>query len=658
MYTIYIITLKNTRGIMGFFEQLRNFQNQIARVENNIYNNKQDFLEIYERNVQLEKEIIKRTEELDVANQRMLTLEHIWDMMNSSKPLSSVLEAIVKTLQGDLGYLHSCIVQKKEDEKGKYLEIIIKAKDDLSDKMDAVFGQSFESFRLAYDENGFLAQALKEKDIKQTIDLRTAIKTVMPDISEDLIRKLLTNAQTRSIIMVPLKSRDIDFGGLIVFSSRDVAEEAEIGFLKLFAQQIESAITIADLFEAVKNQAVTDALTSLYNRRYFEESLNKEVVRSQRMNQPFTVITIDLDYLKQINDKYGHAYGDLAITAVAEVLKKNARSIDVASRMGGEEFNVLLPGVDSKGGLIAAERIRSAIAECKIEKVGKITASIGVATFLEHSDKIEELLEIADQAMYMAKRNGRNQVQLAKPMTEVSWQEVAINTFMDILSKKRIPISNEISSNLCSKLAKSKVDENATPKEMLCSIADMLSKTYNPLHGKGVSKSKIQLATKLAKLFDLPKDETDKLRIATLLYDIGNLMIPKELLQKAEPLTEAEISEIKKHPMIAARDILKPISEIQDIIPIIEHHHENWDGTGYPGKVSGEKIPLSSQIILIIDAYFALIEPRSYRAALSVQEAIEVIKNDANKKWNPELVKEFVALVESDIKQGTVNSKQ
>jgi len=121
------------------------------------------------------------------------------------------------------------------------------------------------------------------------------------------------------------------------------------------------------------------------------------------MKQPFTIVSIDLDYLKQINDKYGHAFGDLAITTVADVLKKNARSIDVPARMGGEEFNVLLPGVDSKGGLIAAERIRSAICECKIEKIGQITASIGVATFLEHSDKIEELLEIADQAMYTAK---------------------------------------------------------------------------------------------------------------------------------------------------------------------------------------------------------------------------------------------------------------
>lgn len=634
---------------MGFFDKLKEFKNQISEVENNIYTNKQDFLEIYERNVQLEKEISERTKELDVANQRMLTLQHIWEMMNSSKPLSNVLEVIVKSLQGELGYLHSCIVQKKEDENGVYLKTIAVAQDFILDKINAILGSQFHARRFNYDEEGVFGDCLCEKRIIQTVDLKALLKTLAPDISEDSVRKVLHNANTRSVILVPLCRAQDGFGWLVVFSSRETATEGEVDFLNLFAKQIELAITIADLFQVVKNQAVTDALTGLYNRRYFEEALQKEAERAERMKQPFTVVGLDLDYLKQINDKYGHALGDLAIKTVADVLKKNARSIDVAARMGGEEFNVILPGVDSKGGLIAAERIRSAIAECSLEKIGKITASIGVATFLEHTNKLEELMEITDQAMYSSKRNGRNQVQIAKPITESSWQEIAINTFVDILSKKRIPIPQDISKDLSKKLS-SKVPQNASPKEMLFSVADMLAKTYNPLHSKGVTKSKVAMATNLAKSFDLTREEIDKLRIAALLYDIGNLMLPQDILQKTEPLTEEEKSQIQKHPMIAAREILKPISAVQDIIPIIEHHHENWDGTGYPGKVSGDKIPLASQIILITDAFFALIEPRTYRPALTHQEALEVIKNDSSKKWNPILVKEFVTLVENEIK--------
>ena len=634
---------------MGFFDKFKGFVNQISEVENNIYSNKQDFLEIYERNVQLENEIAERTKELDAANQKMLTLQHIWEMMNASKPLSSVLETIVKSLQGELGYLHSCIVQKKEEDGTAYLKIISQAESELALRLKSSLGSPIESMNFHYDEKGPFAKALCGNSVIQTIDLRFVLQSLLPNLPAAVTQKILNNAKASSVLIVPLCTMNVEFGWLVMFSSREEATEGELDFLNLFARQIELAITIADLFQAVKNQAVTDPLTTLYNRRYFEEFIEKEASRALRMNQPFTVIGLDLDFLKQINDKHGHVYGDLAIKTVADVLKINARSIDVAARMGGEEFNVLLPGIDSAGGLIAAERIRAAIAACNIDQVGQITASIGVGTFLEHSTKVDELLEITDQAMYLAKRNGRNQVQIAKPISETSWLEVAMNTFMDILSKKRIPVSKEVADELYQKLSDTTGDK-AAPKAMLYSVADMLATTYNPLHAQGVTRLKVIMTTNLAKSFDLSKEEIDKLRIATLLYDIGNLMLPQEILQKIEPLSDAEREQIKTHPVIAAREILEPISDIQDIIPIIEHHHENWDGTGYPGKVSGDAIPLSSQIILIADAYFALIEPRAYRKALTPREAMEVISKDSNKKWNPELVKHFMTWVENELK--------
>lgn len=636
---------------MSFFNKLKEFQNQILQVENTIVTNKQDYLEVYERNLQLENEISERTNELNVTNRRMLTLQHILDMMNSSTPISSVFTSIVEMLHGELGYLHSAIFQIKEDENGKFIEIINQSKDAIYEKVVSVLGKPIDNFRLAFPEKDFLSESLYENAIKQTVDLRGFLKSLFTGASEEFISKMLVNAQTRSVIAIPLKTMNKSYGWLVLFSFRDEAEEAEIDFLKLYAQQIELAITIADLFQVIKNQAVTDPLTSLYNRRYFEESLEKEVVRAKRMGQPFTIIGLDLDFLKQINDKLGHSFGDLAITTVADALKKNARSIDVAARIGGEEFDVLLPGVDSTGGQIAAERIRAAIESYELDQIGHITASIGVATYPEHSENVDEILELVDQAMYTAKRNGRNRVVVATPIQEISWQEVATDTFMEILSKHKLSVPKEISELLHSKITQTKDNkDDSTPKEVLYSISDMLAKTYNPSHGKGVTKNKIQLATKIAKLFNISSEEIDKLKIAILLYDIGNLMIPQEVLQKASPLNDSELAEIKKHPVIAAREILKPISEIQDIIPIIEHHHENWDGTGYPGEVSGKDIPLASQIILILDAYFALTEPRSYREAMSAQEALGIIEKEANKKWNPELVKEFVNLVGKSLK--------
>ena len=633
---------------MNFFDRIKELKMMISEVESTIYGEKQDYLEVYERNIQLEKEIQQRTMELNIANKRMLTLQHILDMMNSAKPLQSVLETIVNSIQGELGYMHCNILQKFEDEDGEYLMVIAQSNDASIQRVSRMIKIPIQTRKLRYDQNSIYAETLKEKKILQTTDLGGTLKSVAPDVPENIIDEIMAGSLSKSIITVPLYSRNKHFGWFNVFSERKELTDGEVTFLTMFAQQIEMAITIADLFEAVKEQAITDGLTGLYNRRYFEEYLKKEVKRSLRQQQPISIIGIDLDFLKQINDKFGHAYGDLAIKTVADILKKNARSIDTAARMGGEEFNVILPGIEADGAMVAAERIRKAIEETELDTIGNITASIGVATFLEHSDNIEEVLELTDQAMYQSKRDGRNRVTLAKPITETSWQEIAINTFVDILSKHNMPISKDLSDELCNKL-KNAEQNSQMPKEALFSVADILTQTYNPLHSKGVIKSKVQIAVSLAKRFDLPKSDIDNLRVAMLLYDIGNLMLPQELLQKVTPLTEEEKNHIKEHPIIAAREILKPISYIQDIIPIVEHHHENWDGSGYPGKISKEEIPMTSQIILIVDAYFALTEQRTYRSELSPRDALEIIKQDSGKKWNAALVQEFVTLIENDL---------
>lgn len=632
---------------MGFFDKINEFKKMVSKVESNIYGGKQDYLEMYERNIQLEKEIEARTNELNVANKRMLTLQHVWDMMNSSTPLENVLEKVVTSIQGELGYVHCAIIRKMHDENGDYMKIISQSKDDAIARLNKIIKTPIELRRLVYDDGSIYADTLKNKKIVQTRELAGTLKSIIPDVADNVILDAVTNQPCQSIIIIPLCPMNKDFGWFCVFNSREEMAEAEADFLSMYAQQVEMSITITDLFLTVKEQAVTDPLTGLYNRRNFEETLKKEVVRAQRQHQPFSIIGLDLDHLKQINDKHGHAYGDMAIKTVADVLKNNARSIDMPARIGGEEFNVLLPGIDSKGAMAAAERIRHAIEQKELDVIGHVTASVGVATYFEHTENIEELLELTDQAMYQSKRNGRNQVTLAKPISETSWQEIAVDTFLEILAKHKVPIPNDLSADIQKRLQNS----NDRTKDALYTVADMLTTTYNPMHSQGVMKSKVLLATSLAKRFDLPKEEVDNLRIAMLLYDIGNLMLPPELFQKTTPLTEEEKQHIKEHPMIAAREILKPISNIQDVLPIIEHHHENWDGTGYPQKLSQEEIPLTSQIVLIVDAYFALTENRPYRTKMSHQDALEVIKKDAGKKWNAALVQEFVTLTELDLMQ-------
>ncbi len=631
---------------MDFFKKFKEYTRKVNEIEYSISNNKKEFIEIYERNLALEKEIVQRTQELDQANKAFLTLKHVWELLNSAEPLSSVLQKLVNSLHGEMGYINSTILQLCNDEKGKYYKVKAYSDSPILKKLENFLAEKnidIHEYHLKYDKNMLITQALEERNILSSQAYLEVINSLLYDFTPENIVEINKLGVSKSIICIPLYPSNVPFGVMMIFSPRSEVTDKELNFLTLFANQVEMAITIANLFENLKKEAVTDSLTELYNRRYFNQALQKEAERAQRLHQPFSLISLDLDYLKKINDTYGHFFGDLAIKTIANILKKNARSIDVPARLGGEEFSVLLPGVDSSGAMIAAERIRAAIEAQELDTIGHITASVGVGTFPEHSIKLDELLDMTDQAMYKSKINGRNRVTMAKAMDdEAEWHEVAFGAFMDILTKQKVPIPDKIAKEVTSKL---KSINTVETKDTLFSVADTLAQIYNAHYQRGLTKAKVSMAIGLAKKMELSKEDIDKLKIAMMLYDIGKLMIPEEILNKKEPLTDEEKQKIKEHPLIAARTILKPITAIADIVPIIEAHHENWDGTGYPQMLSGEDIPISSQIILLIDAYFALTQSRPYRIARSKDEAVEIIRLESGKKWNEKLVDEFVGLV-------------
>ena len=637
---------------MDLFKKIREYTQKVNEIEYSISSNKKEFIEIYERNLALEKEIVQRTQELDQANKAFLTLKHVWELMNSSEPLSTVLQKLVNSLHGEMGYINSTILQVCDDDKGKYYKVKAFSDSPILKKLIEFLGEKnidIHEYHLKYDSKMLITRAIEEKSILFSNEYMKVITNLLYDFKEEHIQAIDKLGVSKNVICIPLFPSNKPFGVMMVFSPRAEVTDKELNFLTLFANQVEMAITIANLFENLKKEAVTDSLTELYNRRYFNQALQKEAERAQRLHQPFSIISLDLDYLKKINDTYGHFFGDLAIRTIADILKKNARSIDVPARLGGEEFSVLLPGVDSSGAMIAAERIRAAIEAQELDTIGHITASVGVGTFPEHSIKLDELLDMTDQAMYKSKINGRNRVTLAKNVDdEAEWHEVAFGAFMDILTKQKIPIPDKIAKEITSKL---KAINTVETKSTLFSVADTLAQTYNNHYKRGITKAKVSMAIDLARKMELSKEDIDKLKIAMLLYDIGKLMIPDDILNKKEPLSDEEKHKIEEHPLIAARKILQPITSIADIVPIIEAHHENWDGTGYPNKLSGDSIPVSSQIILLIDAYFALTQNRPYRVARSSDEAIEIIKLESGKKWNEKLVEQFVDMMNESKQQ-------
>ena len=222
--------------------------------------------------------------------------------------------------------------------------------------------------------------------------------------------------------------------GILHLQSTDESpqlEASELSFKTTFAGQVGLSIANIRLREALRTQSVRDALTGLYNRRYLEEVLDREIRRAGRAAQPLGILMIDLDHFKRFNDTYGHDAGDAVLRQTAAFLLKNVRAEDFVCRFGGEEFFVILPTADLDGSRARGERLRSKMRELTImhqgNSLGMITLSVGVATFPAHGMSPKELMAAADGALYEAKRGGRDQVAVAslKSVEEVAMSDAA-----------------------------------------------------------------------------------------------------------------------------------------------------------------------------------------------------------------------------------------
>ena len=328
-----------------------------------------------------------------------------------------------------------------------------------------------------------------------------------------------------------------------------------------------------------------DQLTGLYNRRFFEEELKRiDTVR----NLPISLVMIDINGLKLTNDAFGHLLGDKLLQRAGEILKENFRNDEIIARTGGDEFVVLLPKTSYDDTLKIMERIDKSTKNEKIDHI-KVSFSWGIGS---KNDIIEDFQEIYKKA--------ENQMYEKKIKNKASIRKDAINTIVNSLYEK-------------------------IPEE------------------KNHAIEVGNIAQKIADKINLDMRERKILKEACYFHDIGKISISSFILNKASKLNEEEWYLVKKHSQIGS-DIIGSSSENALFIKPILHHHEHWDGSGYPDGLREEEIPLLSRIIAIADAFQAMQSDRPYRKALPREKALELIISERGKQFDPQIVDAFMSL--------------
>ncbi|UCD34384.1 MAG: diguanylate cyclase [Nitrospiraceae bacterium] len=380
--------------------------------------------------------------------------------------------------------------------------------------------------------------------------------------------------------------------------------------------------------------AIRDGLTGLYNHRYFREVLRTEFRKYKRHMQPLSCIMIDLDYFKAINDNYGHQYGDFVLAQSAQILRRLVRDTDTVARYGGEEFIIILPSTDLQGAFILAERIRKVFVNNRFARDGiseTVTVSSGISSTTDVNVASDnDLIANADKALYRAKWRGRNNV--------CYFEELNADDALNL--KEEVGKLEDFYSrfeNISEHIKESCIE---SAHDILCQIEQGWD--YFNAHSVRVSG----YATKMARALSLSAEDVKVLKRAALLHDIGMVGVKSRILRKKERLTEKEYNLVKRHSTIGVR-MMERTKLFQKELPIILHHHERFDGSGYPHGLEGERIPLGARILSIADAYDAMRTATDYRKASSAKESMAELRECAGTQFDPELVSTFVKVIEN-----------
>lgn len=484
--------------------------------------------------------------------------------------------------------------------------------------------------------------------------LETGDVVIVNDINVDplmkSVRETLNQIQVKALLVIPIIYQEETIGALFlkIRKSHHEFTTEHIRFCKVVANTSANAIKNAQFHEQICQQAKTDSLTNLLNHRSFLEKYQEEIKHSKVNNKPFSILLIDVDNFKSLNDSFGHQYGDIVLHNIAACLKNNIRGIDIAARYGGDEFICLLPETLNNHSVIAANRIMEKIKEQLNNDKITASVSIGIATLYYHTDDPTILLQLADQAMYLAKYRGGDQIfTFAKNETHDPglWNKTVCETFQILKTLSRFDDGKEIVSDLTDQLGKMFTGNTASksPYEIVTSLSSALDARDH--YTNGHSERAIEFAKKIAVKLEMSDNQMEELEYLCLLHDIGKIGIPDHILNKPGKLSLEEMEIMKRHPEIGEK-IIAPLDAMKNLMPLIRHHQEYYDGKGYPDGLSGEAVPLACRILSVVDTFDAMTSDRPYRKALPKESAIAELRRCAGSQFDPMIVEIFIGILE------------
>jgi diguanylate cyclase (GGDEF)-like protein/putative nucleotidyltransferase with HDIG domain len=400
---------------------------------------------------------------------------------------------------------------------------------------------------------------------------------------------------------------------------------------KLAREILTSHLTNAKLYQHARLTSLTDALTGVGSRKMLEDTLQIEYDRARRYQAPFTVVILDLDNFKTINDVLGHSSGDEALRKLADCMRKQKRISDVLVRYGGDEFVIVMPQTTAEEALVLVERLRAEVHSIKLAQDMPLTVSCGIAEcLLDRDSSPGDLIRRADLALYEAKSAGRDCARL--------WEK----TMTKLLNTNDIEIGKV--KQLQRRVAGLSEKAEKMFMQSIWSVVQTLE-AKNP-YAQHHSQNVTHFASGIAQAMAIGPKHADIIRRAAMLHDIGKIGIADEILFKPGKLTPRERTVIEQHPLIGVR-VLEMMSFLERELAIIRHHHERWNGHGYPDGLSRTAIPVGARILSVADTLDALTSPRSYREPIPPSEALKILVDSSGYESDPDVIKGLVAWIES-----------